>query len=107
MSWIQDEAAQLELEAMESKSGLIPFWKVPVGITKIEVDITREPEESKFKDKKNVYIYVDGEAMMWSISRKSPLYRELINHLKNGKKMFNVVRVGETASDTRYSLVAL
>ena len=103
------EAEMLELESQEamSKMGLIPYWKAPQGETVIEVMTEFPPEESNFKDKKEVRVLIEGEEKKWTVSVRSPLYRDLVRAIKNGKKRFKLIRVGEDAKDTRYSLIAL
>lgn len=103
------EAELLELERQEnaSKMGFVSWWKAPQGESFIEVMTEYPPEDSNFKDKKDVRIIVEGEEFKWTVSKRSPLYRELIKAVAQGKKKFKLIRIGEDANDTRYSLVAL
>ena len=106
--WIQQEVKELQLEQEAfGEEGRIPFWSAPQGETKIEVDITHEPFETKFKGKKVLHLFIEGEPKLWSVSTKSPLWRELITHLATGKKVFKLIRVGTDAKNTRYSLVVV
>lgn len=104
-----NEAETLELEHQEAmnKMGLIPYWKPPQGETVIEVQTEYPPEESNFKDKKEVRVLIEGEEKKWTVSVRSPLYRDLVKAVASGKNKFKLIRVGEDANDTRYSLVAL
>lgn len=109
VNWIEQESEQLELEAQENmgKGGHVQYWKAPEGETVIEVMTEYSAVDSKFKDKKELHILIDGTEVIWTISRKSPLYRDLIRALKEGKKKFKLLRMGMEADDTRYKLTAL
>ena len=105
--WINRESEILELEQKEfnENSGNVSYWKIPQGATDITVDTTTPVKDSNFPDKKELHIFVNDEEKIWTISRKSPMYREVIHALKEGKTKFKVIRIGSTASDTRYDLV--
>ena len=107
--WINQESEILELEQKEfnENSGNVSYWKIPQGATDITVDTATPVKDSNFPDKKELHIFIDGTEMIWTISRKSPMYREVIHALKDGKTKFKVIRIGTTASDTRYDLVVL
>ena len=109
MNWIEQESEQLELEAQENmqKGGHTQYWKAPEGETTIEVMTEYPAVDSNFKDKKELHILIDGNEMIWTISRRSPLYRDLIRSLKEGKKKFKLLRMGTKADDTRYKLTAI
>jgi hypothetical protein len=106
--WLAEEAKLLQAEQEAfGIEGRVPFWKVPIGVTKIEIDTSHAPFVGKFEGKKVFHIFVDGNLKLWSISIKSPLYRDLIRALIAEKKLFNLIRIGDTMSDTRYQLVPL
>ena len=107
--WINQEAEILELEQKEfnENSGNVSYWKIPQGATDIVVDTTTPVKDSNFPDKKELHIFVNDEEKIWTISRKSPMYREVIHALKDGKTRFKVIRVGTDAKNTRYDLEVL
>jgi len=104
-----NEAEQLELEKQENmnKMGMIPFWKAPQGETIIEVMSEHPPEDSNFAGKKDIHLLIDGEEKKWTVSKRSPIYREIVTAVANGQQKFKLIRVGLKADDTRYSLVAI
>lgn len=108
-NWIQEESEALELEAQENmaKAGHVQYFKAPEGETTIEVMTEYPAVDSNFKDKKELHILVDGTEMVWTVSKRSPLYRDLIRALKEGQKKFKLLRMGMKADDTRYKLTAL
>ena len=105
--WIQEESEALELERQEAmeKNGQIGYWKVPQGLTVIEVLVEYPAVTSQFGEKKEIHILVDGVEKKWTVPKK--VYRDLIEHLKLGKIKFQVIRIGTEKKDTRYDLVAL
>ena len=105
--WIINEAEQLEIEAQQNADKVGMWWKAPEGTTEIEIMTEYPAVDSVFKDKKELHILVDSVEKVWTVSKKSPLYRDLIRALKEGKKKFKLIRIGTGASDTRYSLVVL
>ena len=107
--WINQESEILELEQKEfnENSGNVSYWKIPVGSTEITVDTATPVKDSNFPDKKELHIFIDGTEMIWTINRKSPMYREVIHALKDGKTRFKVIRVGTDAKNTRYDLEVL
>ena len=109
IDWINQESEQLELEQKEfnENSGNVSYWKIPQGSTDIVVDTTTPVKDSNFPDKKELHIFVNDEEKIWTISRKSPMYREVIHALKDGKTRFKVIRVGTDAKNTRYDLEVL
>ena len=106
--WIQEEARLLQLEQEAfNVEGRVPFWNAPQGETKIEIDITRPAFKGKFDGKKVFHIFVEGDLKLWTVSTKSPIYREVINELMKGNKVFKLIRVGTDVKNTRYSLVVV
>ena len=106
--WIKQEQETLELDAKEfAEANKLPFWTPPEGESKIEIDTTHEPFETKFKGKKVLHIFVEGDAKLWSVSTKSPIWRDLIKNLALGKKIFKLIRIGKDVKNTRYSLVVI
>jgi hypothetical protein len=106
--WILEEAALLQQE--QEAFGIvdrIPYFKAPQGETKIEIDITHAPFVGKFEGKKVFHIFVEGTQYLWTVSMKSPLYRDVITSLKNDKKIFKLIRIGLDVKSTRYQLVPL
>ncbi len=108
-NWIEQESEKLELEQkkFEEEGGNLPFWKAPEGESEIRVNIDVPVKDSNFPDKKQFHIFIGEEEKIWSVSRKSPLYRDVIRALKLGKTKFKLIRVGMDAKDTRYSLVVV
>ena len=109
IDWINQESEILELEKQENmeKFGNVTYWKIPIGSTDITVDTATPVKDNNFPDKKELHILIEGEEKIWTINRKSPMYREIIHALKEGKTKFKVIRVGSTVSDTKYDLVVL
>jgi hypothetical protein len=106
--WILEEAALLKQEQEAfNVEGVVPFWNAPQGETKIEIDTTRPAFKGKFDNKKVFHIFVEGDLKLWTVSTKSPIYREVINNLVKGSKVFKLIRVGTDQKNTRYSLVVL
>jgi hypothetical protein len=106
--WIQEEAKALQLEQEAfGIEGRVPFWTAPVGLTKVEIDITHPVTDSKFEGKKVFHVFIDGEVKLWTISKRSPLYKDVIHSLVANKCVFNLMRIGSKVDDTRYQLVPL
>lgn len=47
---------------------------------------------------------VNGQEGIWSITKNSPLARQVLEHLAKGRRHLVVVRAGKTQSDTKYSI---
>ena len=109
--WINRESEQLELEQKEylEKSGNLTWFKAPQGETIIEVMTEYPVEDSKgnYKDKKEFHILVNDVEMLWTVSRLSPIYRQVIRSLKEDKKKIKLIRIGTSPENTKYDLVVL
>jgi len=106
-NWIQQKREQLKQErkvAMKEK-GMMELFNMPIGETEITIDDLVPPRkaETKFGDRDILRITVNGAASDWMINPKSPLYRELLEHLYEGKNHFIIVRSG-IEKQTRYSI---
>ena len=106
-SWIEQKREQLKQErktAMKAK-GMMELYNMPIGETEITIDtnITPRKAETKFGDRDVLRITVNGSACDWMINPKSPLYRELLEHLYEDKNHFIIVRSG-LEKQTRYSI---
>jgi len=106
-NWIQQKREQLKQErktAMKEK-GMMELFNMPIGETEITIDTDIAPRkaETKFGDRDVLRITVNGSACDWMINPKSPLYRELLEHLYEDKKHFIIVRSG-LEKQTRYSI---
>ena len=95
--WINQEAEQLEIEQKEyaENSGNVSYWKIPQGETEITVDTATPVKDSTFPDKKELHIFIEGIEKIWTISRRSPMYRVVIHALKKGKTKFKVIGILE------------
>ena len=106
--WIKEELEVVELDAKEfAEQNRIKFWSAPVGATKIEIDITHPVTNSKFEGKKVFHIFVDGEQVLWTVPKRSKSYGIAIRSIAVGKTKFNLIRIGQGKSDTKYELVPL
>jgi len=88
--------------------GLTDFYKIAEGAhTMTFLDVPAKPNPI-YKDRVMFQI-LDKDAKEWtlSINKASPLYRDVIDVLASGKLKIEVVRVGKTQKDTRYSVKAI
>ncbi len=47
---------------------------------------------------------VNGQEGIWSITKNSPLARQVLEHLAKGRRHMVVVRAGKGQTDTKYSI---
>jgi hypothetical protein len=94
---------------MEQK-GFRQFWKAPEGESIVELYIAERPREivNKISGKTQAifHINVNGQEFDWAITKRSPLYRDLIRALigKTGETVkIKVLRLGQGRA-TRYSI---
>jgi hypothetical protein len=93
-------------EKMEEK-GYAPFWKAIVGTNVVEF-LPILPRPNNLYENRAVFrVLVDGAEWDYSVNVLSPLYRDIISNIANGKTKMSITRVGTTKTDTRYSVVVL
>jgi len=104
--WIDAESKRVESERQkyQEEHGQLSFWKPSEGVQQIEVLVDKKPEQSKYENKVELHILVNGNEHIWTVNTRSPLYRELLQQLKTGARKFNLIRMGTSAEDTRYKL---
>jgi hypothetical protein len=107
IAWIakkKEELAQKQKENRQKK-GMLELYNMPIGETEITVDISKEPRaaETKFGTRDVITIDVNGEPHDWMMNPNSPLYRELLEKISEGKAHMIIVRSG-TGIQTRYSI---
>jgi hypothetical protein len=105
--WIKaklDEAKQKQAERRK-ESGMEDLFNMQIGETEIFIDDSTAPRlaETKFGNRDVLRITVDDKAYDWMINPNSPLYRDILEHLYEGRCHFIIVRSG-MEKQTRYSI---
>lgn len=105
--WISREKERIEKEREQRlrEKGFERLFNVPVGETKITVDLSVEPREVETRYGKRVVlrINVEGEPYDLMVNPASPLFRDIIDVLSSGQTTMTIVRSGRGRS-TRYSI---
>lgn len=100
------EAQRLEEErqkAME-EHGYAPFWTMAEGTHIIEFADAMPRENNLYPDRPIFRVKIGSEEWDYSISKRSPLYREVMQHLADGEFRLSITRIGTGKSDTRYKV---
>lgn len=106
------------ISVVTAKGGYPYLGSLPVGesqirllreIPKDDVDQNSNPRK-QFLARKNVGSSTSpqegAEVLAWTVNPRSPLYRDLIQHLPKAPLWLRVIRTGESKSDTRWSVKA-
>ncbi len=95
-------------EAIKAKGGLPFLPKLQVGVTRIylEAEMPKESLDPNGNMKKLFTVKLPNgtDKFAWSINPRSPLYRELLVALPKAPVWLDVIRTGDSKTDTRYSL---
>lgn len=102
-------------DALQDVGDSKQYLKLEEGLT--EIRIVGSQIELKLNNfgKEQYYleaeiVAVDGKAVkepvrgVWSITKNSPLARQVLEHLAKGKRKLLVARAGKTQADTKYSI---
>jgi len=77
--------------------------------TEIMIDLDKGPFRT-YEDKTNgtvkkiIPCIVNGEEKAWWLNTHNPIYKQLLEKLKTGQKVFKIFRIGKM-KDTRYTIV--
>lgn len=95
-------------DAILAKGGLPFLPKLQLGVTRLYLhgEIPKDSTDPNGNLKKLFTVTRTGETTKysWSVNPRSPLYRELLQILPESPCWLEVIRTGESKSDTRYSL---
>ena len=104
--FVEKENERIENEKQESllNNGYAPFFKIEEGESIIEfLDV--EPRNNDKYDNRIIFRVLNNSIEYdLSVNKKSPLYNDIIKHLKNGATKLRILRVGTSREDTRYSV---
>ena len=108
--WYDVEAKRLEDERQKClvEKGLNPFLKMERGENHLTlVDIDKPPRsvyDEKFNRETKIFkVVVDGKEMDWRVNPKNPIYREIVNAIRNGTLELVVLQEGQ-GNATRYTI---
>lgn len=104
----EKEAARIASERKErmDELGYLPFYVLDQGAHDLEF-ADEEPVDNKlYPERKVFHVIANGADMSLSISTRSPLYRDVIANLAEGKAKMQITRIGTGKTDTRYSVKA-
>lgn len=106
-AWIgkyKAEQEEVRKKAFKEK-GFAEFLTIPIGETRITVDVNTEPREREGKYGMQVILRVRHGRKDYdlSISKTSPLWRDILNMLSGGKRTMTIVRAGKGRA-TRQSI---
>ncbi len=96
-------------EAIKAKGGLPFLPKLQVGVTKLylEAEMPKDSQDPNGNLKKLFTVKLSPattDKFAWSINPRSPLYRDLLHALPKAPVWLDVIRTGDSKTDTRYSL---
>jgi hypothetical protein len=95
-------------DAILAKGGLPFLPKLQLGVTKLYLhgEIPKDDRDPNGNLKKLFTVTRTGETLKyhWSVNPRSPLYRELLEILPKAPVWLELIRTGESRTDTRYSL---
>ena len=105
--WINEKLEKLKTErkAKLKEKGMEDLYNMQIGETQITIDTNIPPRtaETKFGPRDVLRIQINDNPADWMINPASPLYRELLQNLSQGKNHFTIVRSG-LEKQTRYSI---
>jgi len=95
-------------EAIKAAGGLpyLPKLKVGETLVVLEAELPKDTEDPNKNARKQFVARYPGnqERYAWNVNPRSPLYRELLVNLTASPCIIRIVRTGEGARDTRYSV---
>ena len=95
-------------DAIKAKGGLPFLPKLELGVNRVRLlgEIPKDSTDPNGKAKKlfTVESGTKAEKYSWSVNPNSPLYRDLLKVLPTAPVDLDVIRTGETRTDTRYSV---
>lgn len=95
-------------EAIKAAGGLpyLPKLKIGETLVVLEAELPKDTEDPNKNLRKQFVARYPGaqERYAWNVNPRSPLYRELLVNLTAAPCIVRIVRTGEGASDTRYSV---
>lgn len=107
-TWLDEELAQ---QTTPSEYEELPSLKLtPNVVTELAIDFSKPFEQwsgeqgDKTITKKIIPVSVNGTRMNWWLNVKNPIYREILQSGKEGKKSIKVLQTG-TQANTKYVLV--
>lgn len=110
LSWLDDEEKAIE-GTQQFKGEKLPSLKLESGkVTKFIVDLTfpfgswTGTQSGKEVTKAIIPVTHKGEKKLLWLTKKNPLYKDIVHKCKEGKTEFQVSTTGSQA-ETRYTLV--
>lgn len=110
-AFAEAEKQRIEAEKADrmAAQGYREFLKIPEGETAVEFKNEEPRPNSLYPDRVVFYVRSIAEDKEYdlSISKNSPLYRDIIAHLAQGHMNLKIVRFGMTKQDTRYRVTQI
>ena len=102
-------------DALQDVGDSKQYLKLEEGLTELKIIGTQVELRQNNFGKEQYYLEaeivgIDGKAVkepvrgIWSITKNSPLARQVLEHLAKGKRRLLVARAGKTQADTKYSI---
>ena len=107
-NWAEVKAKEVEVERQEQlkEKGITPFLKLPEGTSIVKfMDEVPVERNTGFGKKYDFHVEYNGMLYTWSISPRSPLFRQILSNLKHGIFTMSIVRAG-TDKNTKYSILS-
>lgn len=108
--YIEAEKARIEQERSDAMldNGFAPFMSIKEGTTTLTFSMDIMPRESKnYPDRSIFRVSQDNTEYDLSVNRKSPLYKDIVDNLSNGKTTMTITRIGTGRTDTRYKVESM
>ena len=102
----KDEGKKLSFKAALDDVPKANYIALEEGVTTVTI-LGDDVEERTNSFNKLQYYFrakVNGQEGIWSITKNSPLARQVLEHLAKGRRHLVVVRAGKTQADTKYSI---
>lgn len=106
IKWWMTELERMEEERTEILS---KYFRIePDTIVTIQIDLTTKPKEEYDTlgecTKVELPIMYNNQWVTWSLNRKNPIYRKLVEGWSKGQKTFKISRTGK-GKTTRYNIM--
>ena len=97
--WFAAEKAKLDAEQKESlaKAGLKPFIKISRGENIVEILSPKTPPRDfngEYGNRKIFRVRQNGNEYDWGVNPRSPVFREIVTALSEGKTVLTILREG-------------
>ena len=111
LDWIDEEIEEIKQNLLYQEDRLPALKLEPKKIFEIEIKVENRFQKWNGTDSKGnpltkalIPVVHEGEDKIWWLNVKNPIYREIIEGIKNGKTKFKVIQTG-TQAETRYELI--